>query len=112
LQKQTTGTVLEQVRLDLINELFGSAARSESDIGHIGALSVDDCFSRIPMNINDWSAVENATQMTGNFRGLLTTALNRVLNDDPNPYKKLQPAMHVAVDRWTGGAADGMLYSV
>lgn len=105
-QHSTPDNFLEQVRLDLVNELFGSAARSETDKGHIGALSVDDCFSEIFMKIPHWACVENAKEMTGDLR----TALQRALGQEP--YKKLQPAMHVAVDRWTGGAADGMLYSV
>ena len=97
---------LEQVRLDLVNELFGSAARGKTDQGRIGALSVDDCFSEIFMKIPHWAGVENAKEMTDDLK----TALQRALGQEP--YKKLQPAMHVAVDRWTGGAADGMLYSV
>jgi len=97
---------LEQVRLDLVNELFGSAARGKTDQGRIGALSVDDCFSEIFMKIPHWADVENAKEMTDDLK----TALQRALGQEP--YKKLQPAMHVAVDRWTGGAADGMLYSV
>ncbi|NBD33784.1 MAG: hypothetical protein GVY17_12670, partial [Cyanobacteria bacterium] len=46
-----------------------------------------------------------------NFKETLKTAVGTD-NSNKNPFRKLQPAMHVAVDRWTGGAADGMLYSV
>lgn len=61
------------------------------------------------MEANNWSAVENATSMAvDELKPLVNAALNTT-----NPhYKTLQPAMHVAVDRWTAGAADGMLYSV
>ncbi|MDV7398814.1 hypothetical protein RZS08_45830, partial [Arthrospira platensis SPKY1] len=55
-----------------------------------------------------WSNVENATEMSQNLKN----KLQKVVGGNGNPYEKLQPAMHVAVDRWTGGAADGMLYSV
>ncbi|WP_448573215.1 RAMP superfamily CRISPR-associated protein [Trichothermofontia sp.] len=110
----------EQIRLskgekqiELIDVIFGAAEKSDSDTkrsqGKIGILSVDDCYATIPMTAEHWSAVENATSMAvDDFKPLVNTALSKT----EDHYKTLQPAMHVAVDRWTGGAADGMLYSV
>lgn len=113
----TKDNFLEQVQLNLINELFGSAEKRKSKLseGKIGALFVDDCYTTIPITAANWSAVENETTMTkpsnGNSERYLKLKLKQAL-DIEEPYRILQPAMHVAVDRWTGGAADGMLYSV
>ncbi|WP_072619857.1 RAMP superfamily CRISPR-associated protein [Spirulina major] len=106
---ETSDKFLHQVQLNLINEVFGAASRSEKDPGKMGALSVDDCYATIGMNPENWSAVENATSMAvGEFKPLVNTAIKK----KDERYQTLQPAMHVAVDRWTGGAAEGMLYSV
>ncbi|AGF53619.1 unknown protein (plasmid) [Synechocystis sp. PCC 6803] len=108
---------LEQLRINLVNELFGSASLSQKqngkdiDLGKIGALAVNDCFSSLSMTPDQWKAVENATEMTGNLQPALKQATGYP-NNISQAYKVLQPAMHVAVDRWTGGAAEGMLYSV
>lgn len=108
-QKDTGNNFLQQVQLNLINEIFGAASRSEQDLGLIGSLSIDDCYAAISMNPGDWSAVENATSMAVDD---LKPLVNSAINKTDEHYRTLQPAMHVAVDRWTGGAADGMLYSV
>lgn len=107
----------EQIRLDLIDELFGAAEQNNDGQpeGKMSALSVDDCYAKIPMHPENWSAVERAaksqTQEFQDFKETLKTAvLGKESNE--NPFRTLQPAMHVAVDRWTGGAAEGMLYSV
>ncbi|MDI9638261.1 RAMP superfamily CRISPR-associated protein [Geitlerinema splendidum] len=97
--------------IELVDAIFGSAEKSKDNNseGKIGALYIDDCHAAIPMTAENWSAVENASSMmVNNFRPLVEAAIDR----SEDPYKVLQPAMHVAVDRWTGGAAEGMLYSV
>jgi CRISPR/Cas system CSM-associated protein Csm3 (group 7 of RAMP superfamily) len=104
----TTDDFLKQVDLTLINQVFGSAAKGRNALGQMGALAIDDCYATVPMSADDWSTVENAPEMTSELKSALGTALG----DDDTPFRKLQPAMHVAVDRWTGGAAEGMLYSV
>ncbi|MEM1369692.1 MAG: RAMP superfamily CRISPR-associated protein [Cyanobacteria bacterium P01_H01_bin.15] len=104
-----------QVDLELINLLFGSAERSSSKKGHqksegrIGLLSVDDCYATLPMSEELWAAVEQ-TRTNREMRISLQHAL--AIGEDRNPFRILQPATHVAIDRWTGGAAEGMLYSV
>jgi CRISPR/Cas system CSM-associated protein Csm3 (group 7 of RAMP superfamily) len=100
----------EQIKLNLINEIFGSAEKNKSkNQGKMGALSIDDCYATIEMESENWSKVENAQSMAVNeFKPLVNAAINTT----EDRYTVLQPAMHVAVDRWTGGAADGMLYSV
>jgi len=90
-----------QIALTLIETIFGSPAKLDNNtqLGYLGALSVDDCFAKIPLN--DWSKVENATQEQDLRKALNANGLNDT-----------QQAFHVAIDRWTGGAADSFLYTV
>ena len=71
-----------------------------------GALSVADCASldRFPAAV--WDAVIGATKSEGDANAALRAALRQ----EGLPH--LQQAFHVAVDRWTGGAANGLLFSV
>ncbi len=106
----------EQIQVSLVEVLFGSAEKNSGKSkngkpksnGQIGMISIDDCYAKISMSATDWAKVENATSMEKDLKPHLKAALG----GKGDPYKTLQPAMHVAVDRWTGGAADGMLYSV
>jgi CRISPR/Cas system CSM-associated protein Csm3 (group 7 of RAMP superfamily) len=115
--KSTPDHFSEQVKLDLVDKLFGTPEDNNNgqSEGKMSALSVDDCYATIEMETENWSAVERATKSDNqefqNFKETLKTAVGTD-NSNKNPFRKLQPAMHVAVDRWTGGAADGMLYSV
>lgn len=110
----TPDKFLEQVKLALVDELFGSAEKSNTrqSEGKIGALSVDDCYATLEMAPDHWAEVENVpkdqNETFAHFKQTLATALG----GSRQTFQTLQPAMHVAVDRWTGGAADGMLYSV
>lgn len=120
--QETQDNFLAQVDLDLINELFGAAEKKKPILkgekqksqGTIGAFAIDDCYGTLPITTEHWSAVENAAKSEndefGSFKEELGTALN--ITNGTNPFHLLQPAMHVAIDRWTGGAAEGMLYSV
>ncbi|NEO27100.1 MAG: hypothetical protein F6K03_09445 [Kamptonema sp. SIO4C4] len=114
--KSTSDNFLKQVKLNLVNEVFGAAEEenSKKSKGKMGALSIDDCYATIPMEVSKWSDVENAAKSNNeeftDFQNTLKNALE--IPNHENPFRKLQPAMHVAVDRWTGGAAEGMLYSV
>jgi len=113
----TPDKFLEQIKLSLVNEVFGSAEQSSKGNGSKqqfngkkGSLSVDDCYATLPMKTDHWASVENAPK--GETFASFKTKLKTAVNSADNPFQILQPAMHVAVDRWTGGAADGMLYSV
>lgn len=93
---------LEQVDdpcLALVRDLFGAAARSEDEVEvddeteilpGLSALGIDDCFAKDEMKTDAWRAVQ-----TGG-----------------GSHPKLEKAVHVAIDRWTGGAADQLLFSV
>jgi CRISPR/Cas system CSM-associated protein Csm3 (group 7 of RAMP superfamily) len=109
LNKQTDNTgdsrkdfsnQLEQV--DLIRHIFGAAAKTENgeQVGNIGALSADDCYASLDISEQQWLAVTSAQNESGLRTALDTAKLNST-----------QQAFHVAIDRWTGGAADGFLYS-
>lgn len=91
----------EQIELDLINTLFGSAAHKNKELGYLGSLGVDDCFAKVPLTSASWATIEQATE---------TPILRQALRD--SPLEHTQQAFHVAIDRWTGGAADSFLYSV
>jgi CRISPR/Cas system CSM-associated protein Csm3 (group 7 of RAMP superfamily) len=118
--KEKKDNFLEQVQLELINEIFGtaeqSAQKSESrkpqSQGKIGALSIDDCYATIPITTENWANVEKAKKGKNEDFGEFKTTLATALGGSKNPFQTLQPAMHVAIDRWTGGAAEKMLYSV
>ena len=109
LNKQTDNTgnsrkdfqnQLEQV--DLIRHIFGAAAKTVNgeQVGNIGALSADDCYASRDISEQQWLAVTSAQNESG-----LRTSL------DAANLNSTQQAFHVAIDRWTGGAADGFLYS-
>ena len=98
--KQNFSNQLEQV--ELIRELFGAAAKikDKEQHGQIGALAVDDCYASLNISQNQWQAITSAEKELN-----LRNALNQAgLNNT-------QQAFHVGIDRWTGGAADGFLYS-
>lgn len=82
-----------QIELPLVGRLFGAASARK------GALAVDDCYARRACPPKDWHAVETAADD-------VTFALEKTRLGE------LQQAFHVAVDRWTGGAADTRLFNV
>jgi CRISPR/Cas system CSM-associated protein Csm3 (group 7 of RAMP superfamily) len=91
---------LDQVKVPIVENLFGAAAdKNRQKLGQ-GALFVDDCFSQNPTSATKWQDVINA-----NSEGELLAALSNA------QLSSIQPAVHVAIDRWTGGAAEHMLYS-
>jgi CRISPR/Cas system CSM-associated protein Csm3 (group 7 of RAMP superfamily) len=92
-----------QIDVPLIGELFGKAAKIENgkQQGCIGALSVIDCYANLAIAPQAWANIESATT-----ESQLRTSLGAVKD-----LSKTKQVMHVAIDRWTGGAADQMLYS-
>jgi CRISPR/Cas system CSM-associated protein Csm3 (group 7 of RAMP superfamily) len=106
---------LEHPQLELTQWLFGKAGSKDEKeenkkdkspkIGR-GALMVDDCYCQKQINPQVWQAVEQAIDdpkdsNSGTLRGSLDAA----------GLTETQQAFHVAIDRWTGGAADQMLYT-
>ncbi|USR90511.1 RAMP superfamily CRISPR-associated protein [Phormidium yuhuli AB48] len=107
-QTPTGEEFADQIHLNLINEIFGAPSKKGRDPNQIGMgiLFLDDCYGTLPISEDGWFNVERATDLHDGFKSELKTAVGM------KPYQKLQPAVHVAIDRWTGGAAEGMLYSV
>lgn len=114
----------DQIKLDLINELFGAKKErakeeeSEAEKKHLGlgALSVDDCYAKRSFLSDDWSNVETGEMDSEKSYDTqpLWKALKK-LDDNKNvktDTKSLRISHHVAIDRWTGGASEGALYSV
>ena len=99
---------LDADALPLVSHLFGAAPRARDDDPSIGrgALAVADCYASHP-EITDtrWEAL---------LVGSTDTKHDQLPPDIiKNLVKKgLLPTQHVAIDRWTGGAAEGLLFSV
>lgn len=92
---------MEQLEVDIVEEIFGVRAKSGNKTKKgIGSLFIDDCYANVRINQNDWAEVQAAKE-NHNLRQAL----------DKSNLQSTQQAFHVAVDRWTGGAADGFLYS-
>lgn len=103
---------LEQ--LPAVRALFGSAPHRPGSGDHgRGALIVDDCHAVVSIPADLWNRVHGSG------------ADDSAADDDPagpggggaSPLEQLRAyglerADHVAIDRWTGGAAEGRLYSV
>lgn len=101
----------QQVDVPLVRELFGAAkgdrrreaaessgedSAADNGGGHCGALAVATCY---------------ATNMLLDPQRWLDVATASATADVQHQPPYLEPAYHVAIDRWTGGAADGFLYS-
>ncbi|NCJ08015.1 hypothetical protein GS597_16175 [Synechococcales cyanobacterium C] len=88
--------------LPLIQALFGGAARLKDgqQQGRIGAFSANDCYAQPQIEPAQWRSIESARDDHQLRQALNQANLNSV-----------QQAYHVAIDRWTGGAAEGFLYS-
>ncbi|MFM7367005.1 MAG: RAMP superfamily CRISPR-associated protein, partial [Sphaerospermopsis kisseleviana] len=92
---------LDQIEVPLVNELFGTRAKAKKETKKgIGSLFIDDCYANKIISPSDWGNIEAATN-ENNLREALNNA----------NLQNVQQAFHIAIDRWTGGAADGMLYS-
>jgi CRISPR/Cas system CSM-associated protein Csm3 (group 7 of RAMP superfamily) len=106
---------LRDLDVKLVNDLFGLHGLSDRDenthydgvvpkvgpLQGLSALAVDDCFSKSPMSRNRWQSVQKASTDKELCQALKTTGLSSWCE-----------AYHVAVDRWTGAAAESMLYTV
>lgn len=97
----------QHLKVPLVETLFGAASQEQNPNGAkilpgLGALSIEDCYSqhKEPVRVDQWQAVISASKPQD-----LQTALTEA------NLTTTQQAFHVAVDRWTGGAAEGFLYS-
>lgn len=98
----------------LIDAVFGAVVRDSTNLqpgdrrSRRGAMSLDDCVGQSTISPSVWSSVLSAAEVTD-----LASALDgQVLDSGKKASTMLSPSMHVAIDRWTGGAADSLLFSV
>ena len=99
-----------ELELPLVRTMFGTSKTANGEAnngsGHkkplpgLGALLINDCYSEAKMSDASWQAIATATEDKK-----LRDALGAAGLD------KTQQAYHVAINRWTGGAAETMLYS-
>lgn len=118
---------LDQIRLPLVSDLFGEGGEkfdpdkieddSTDPLPGLSAIYVEDCHPRISaesgsstltFSRKEWGEVEQAIQPSD-----LSSALEKIgMVGKAAKSPLLQQAFHVAIDRWTGSAADGLLFSV
>jgi CRISPR/Cas system CSM-associated protein Csm3 (group 7 of RAMP superfamily) len=103
----------------LINILFGEADSEKQkaadadlkeksrDAFGLGALSVEDCLIAEQISRGFWEKLLTATKADEKER------LKELRGELANGWKtEALPVAQVAIDRWTGGAAEGLLYSM
>lgn len=108
-------TFLKQLDgLDAVRMLFGAARRKSDDDPNgypwgAGALTVHECVSETTIPADLWDLVVNGAPDGGGDaqRPGLPQPVRNELAD-----RGLDQADHVAIDRWTGGAAEHLLFSV
>ena len=89
---------LDQVKVPLVNELFGEALTAEG-AGRAGAVTVDTCYSKATIKRKTWESITMARTDEDLRKRLDATGLD------------IDQAYHVKIDRWTGGAFETALYS-
>jgi CRISPR/Cas system CSM-associated protein Csm3 (group 7 of RAMP superfamily) len=102
---------------ELIEALFGARGKkrgeeeqyrkAEGPIPGLGALSADDCVIGAPVSHEQWRELLTAA---GSPDGEQKTVVARTVLDSTG-WKEFRAATHVAIDRWTGGAAENLLFS-
>jgi len=120
----------EQIKIPLVDEIFGAKAeKGGNGTKGLGALAIDDCFAEKTFDTETWNDVTTGkTTMTENKKEVevsfgqqpLWLALEKIKHKpkDENGEETSQEIMsfaiehHNAIDRFTGGTADGALYSV
>jgi CRISPR/Cas system CSM-associated protein Csm3 (group 7 of RAMP superfamily) len=97
----------DQVEVPIVTEIFGKSPKKDEK-GNIGLLYIEDCYAKLSMPADEWEKVRASTnelelRQTLDYLATLDAINARLRNT--------QQAFHVAIDRWTGGAADSFLYS-
>jgi CRISPR/Cas system CSM-associated protein Csm3 (group 7 of RAMP superfamily) len=88
----------------------GPAASTYQPSGSRGALDVTDCYSRARFDDAAWQQVLTAYSDNGDPDQELAVLRGRLTGLPAAGRPRI--SQHVAIDRWTGGAADGLLFSV
>jgi len=112
------GRQWEQTDLPIVSSLFGTVVHHGDDntemSGNVGALSVSSIRSTTSMPQEKWEALADVTKdAVGNKEGAdgtLRKLLGNLNTSLAEAGAQVDVATHVAIDRFTGGAADGALY--
>jgi CRISPR/Cas system CSM-associated protein Csm3 (group 7 of RAMP superfamily) len=97
---ETSDNFLQAIQVPIVQDLFGAAAsKNEKQLGQ-SALSVEDCSSKQRFTHEAWQNIVQAPK-DSDLSGVLSNA----------DLASAHQAFHVAIDRWTGGAAEHMLYT-
>ena len=88
----------------------GPAAGEHRPSGWRGALDVPDCYSRARFSGDAWQRVMTAHSGGGDPEEELMAVRDRLAGLPPAARPRI--SHHVAIDRWTGGAAENLLFSV
>ncbi len=107
-------TVCEGTQPSLVEALFGVSGKP-ADIKNpptdiqpgLGALSIDECYAKSILQDTEWDTIQNASD-----EGELVVNMDNATTRLQLNREAFQHAFHVAIDRWTGGAADSALYNV
>ena len=108
---------LEQEKKTIKDDEDETEKKRKKKLG-LGALSIDDCYSVESFNQNDWREVEQGTvdNEKSSVSWELTMALGEIQSKMTHQTKIENPHFHLshhtAIDRFTGGVAEGALYSV
>jgi CRISPR/Cas system CSM-associated protein Csm3 (group 7 of RAMP superfamily) len=107
--------------IPLVEELFGARNKSKDEFTNkskhlgLGALAIDDCYAKKQMERDIWQRVERATAdpLLSSENWELRNLIDPVLkHPDCISSSRYEISHHVSIDRWTGGASDGALFSV
>ncbi len=106
--------------IPFVEEVFGARKKTDSTnpkLG-LGALSIDDCYSVERFDQKEWRNIEQGTAKDDDsaINWEISKAIETVQTKMTHQTKIQNPHFHIthhtAIDRFTGGVADGALYSV
>jgi CRISPR/Cas system CSM-associated protein Csm3 (group 7 of RAMP superfamily) len=113
---------LKTIAIPLVETLFGAPGRSDKDaagepaktcMGR-GALGIDDCFFGPDISTGNWNDLVREHHADDKIKVAMAQEKIDAIgwkqptdNRDGGAYL----SQHVAIDRWTGGAAEGFLYN-
>lgn len=92
----------DQIELPLVTHLFGTPARDEDHPPGAGAVRVHDCVSESELSAEKWEGLIHRALAAGEDDAVSGFTENGV---------QVDVVTHNAIDRWTGGVGDGLLFN-
>ncbi len=93
------------------NNMAASGDGKSSSAPGLAALSADDCYATHPsVSARKWRQLMSVERGDQKSKAAFGPTVERLKQE--KLAGNLRPTAHVAIDRWTGGAAEGALYSV